>query len=493
MAQLNDILKVRPDKHDTPAQEARAKLIIDSKKDTIALSLFLLQDNPNMVRCGDNIYSYNGKCYDLISPTYMLEIIHKFLLTYNIPQAWSRRRDVIESVLSYEYFKKTKKMNDYPDLICVNNGILNIRTKELIPHDPQYFFDTMINIDYLPEDKNAPNFVGYLQDTFNNNIQVIETVVQLGGYLLDSECKAGKMFLFDGQGGSGKSTLIDTFSLLFDEKQVTALPLDELASGSFDKECLISSRVNLSAEQKKGYIDSEEIKKIITCDLIKVSRKFKLAATFRPKTKIIVACNGLPKFTDTSDAIYRRLVIIRFTNQYRSAKEIEISGRKHFKLKNPKLIEEIKKERSAILNLFLEGLLKLRSNEYEFDIDNSSYECLEEFKKDSDTVREFLEENYVIDEQSSINIMDIYNHYRFWYRINVQDSSLMKFRVNEMGKRITEVFNINRKGREKFRMGDTNEYQVLSVYGLKRITIAPPDDFVDGVALEEAPQGELGI
>ena len=473
--------------------EERIKLIQDSKKDAVILSIYLLEDNPNMVRCGDNIYYYNGKCYDLISPTFMLEIFHKFIIYYKITSVWSKRRDVIESVTSYEGFVKVKKMNDYPDLICVNNGILNIKTKILTGHDPKYYFDTMINIDFHPKDNNAPNFVSYLQDTFNNNISIIETVVQLGGYLLDSECRAGKMFLFDGQGGSGKSTLIDTFSMLFDEKQVTALPLDELASGSFDKECLINSRVNLSAEQKKGYIDSEEIKKIITCDLIKVSRKFKLAATFRPKTKIIVACNGLPKFTDTSDAIYRRLIIVRFTNQYRSAREIELSGRKNFKLKNPKLIDEIRREKSAILNLFLEGLVKLRANDYEFNIDNSSYECLEEFKKDSDTVREFLEENYTVDDNYSSNIMEVYQHYRFWYRMNVQDSSLMKFRVNEMGKRITEVFGINKKGREKFKMGDSNEYQRLSVYGLKRIIITPPDNFIDSAPVEEAPQGELGI
>ena len=62
------------------------------------------------------------------------------------------------------------------------------------------------------------------------------------------------MFIFTGGGGSGKSTLIDTYSLFFDEKQITALDMEDLARKGFDKESLLTSRVNFCAEAKKGFL-----------------------------------------------------------------------------------------------------------------------------------------------------------------------------------------------------------------------------------------------
>jgi len=464
--------------------DERTQSIINDKKDSVALSMYLLEENENIIRCDKNIYIYNGKCYDLAGPDDVEKMFHRFIMKYGITSAWSKRRDVVESVLAYDRLKKVDKMNDYADLICLNNGIFNFKTKELIPHSQDCYFDSHINIDYDPTQTSCPNFVKYLNHTFREQQDTIQNLILLGGYLIDPECKANKMFMMDGAGAAGKSTLIDTYSMFFHDSQITALSLDELASGSFDKEGLITSRVNFAAEQKRGYIDAEEIKKIVSGDLIKVSRKFKLAATFRPKTKIIVACNGLPKFTDTSEGIFRRLIIIKFKNQYRSEKEIARmtnTEERHIYPKDPLLFGKIKEEKSAIFNLFIEGLIQLRESNYEFLDTDDAYESITEFKRDSDTVREFLEENYEVDLEAQTPIQEVYEYYRSWYRNNVQDTGFLKFRVNEMGRRLKEVFSVDSNGRADFKNNETGGYEKLTVYPIKRIELAIDTDPVDDV------------
>jgi len=750
--------------------QEQALLVQANEKDPLSLSLLLLKECPSLVRCNKELFQFNGRCYDLLQEDALLQVYQTFIRKYGIVKAWSRRHDVVASFRVLPDIPTISSFNDYPSLMCIENGVLDIYTRTLSPHSHTLYFDSFINVSYDPSatSNDCPAFLAYLNDTFNGDQETIDNIIRLGGYLLDPSCDAGKMFIFDGPGGcldketfipytvysnqkpinhkggsiemlyerfhnkptkrgkggyhlrsteglsfkvssinennsifknevvdvvksgqkecfklttslnktivasadhkfftgsdyiplselrvgdtvfvhnnthyknkekgskkrvqqryvewfvkyhpsehkksvngcqyfrlkrcravieasmngmtlveyrkalntqseeelsklvylpkevdvhhinkdskddrlenlvvltgrdhdqlhtqenydkmrfivipdtitsitsvglretydikclypynnflanglvvhnSGKSTLINTFTMFFnktqdDTNQVTAMSLDELASGSFDKEDLIKSRVNFAAEAKKGYLDAEEIKKIVTGDLIKVSRKFGRAVTFVPKSKIVVACNGLPKFTDTSDGIYRRLVLIRFVNQYRSEREIEMYGLNRdlgYKTKDPKLMENITKEKNAIFALFLEGLIKLKNDSYEFLLTKSLVNAVKEFRKDSDTVREFLEDNYEYDPEGEISGNEIYKHFRDWYRINVADSAHLKLRSAEMGKRIKETFGISPAGRKIIFNHETCEYEKPYVYNLSRIVIYKPD------------------
>jgi putative DNA primase/helicase len=379
-------------------------------------------------------------------------------------------------------------MNDYPNLMCLNNGILDLNTKVLHPHSSDYFFDSVINIDYEPDNNECPTFVKFLKEVFNDDKDDVENAIRLGGYLLDTSCKAEKMFIFLGDGGSGKSTLINVYSMFFDPSQLTGLSLDVLSNEiSFQREKLIKSRFNQCAEAKKGYLASEEIKKIVTGDLMEVDRKFKTCATFRPRTKIIVAANGEFKFEDTSEGISRRLLFFYFKNKYRSQKELDYIPnyqKKGFKVKDPELAAKFKAEKNAIFNLFINGLDLLRKDHYDFLFSDKSVQALNEYRRDSDTIREFLEDNYEVDEDNKFIGLSVLDHYRQWYRQNVQDTSSMKLRMSEMAKRIKEVFNIQTNGRVCVKNENTNEYERPPTYPLRKVYIAPPEMDLTGTSFD---------
>lgn len=475
------------------SKENEDAIIFENIADPVMMAMFLLRDNPNVIRCGDNIYRFNGKCYDLVEDKDLDAMFLEFCINHGATKAWRNITSIIRAFLVYPTTIKIDKMNDYHDLICLNNGILNIHTKEFLPHpQPQYYFDSCINVDYDVDAKSCPVFAKYLNDTFSGDQETITNIIRLGGYLLDTSCAAEKMFLFDGPGANGKSVLINTFAMFFTEEQISPLSLDSLASTGFNKELLIKARVDFCAEQKRAYLDTEELKKIITGDRIDINRKYKVPMSFIPKMKIIVACNGLPRFNDTTHAIYRRMTLIRFKNQYLSEYEysqIKEPERYGKFLKDKTLTDKIKKEKSSILNLFLEGLIELRKNNYEFVESQDSIIAMTEFKRDSDSVREFLEENYELCNEGDepITIREVYDYYLYWYERNVQRHGVMKFRKNEMGKRIKEVFNVNPSGRTNVFDNISNKWFKETLYPIK---VKPLEDetITEGEVVSDTPE-----
>lgn len=484
----------------TTQDQSRADFIRKNQKSSLLMAQSFIEENLNIISHAGNIYRYNSKCYDLMSEPDIDTVFLEFCNKYGSDTAWKNISSTLRAFLVHPNIKKLEKMDE--NLICVNNGIINLNTGELIPHSSDLFFDSCVNVDY---DKsaglNCPIFLKYLEHIFNKDENTIANVIRLGGYLLDTSCKAKKMFMFDGPGGSGKSTLIDTFSMFFIESmdsrnQITSLSLEELAGNGFDKALLINSRFNTCAETKKGFLDAEEIKKIITGDIIKVREVYSKAVNFRPKTKIVVACNGLPTFKDNSDAIFRRIQIIEFKNQYKSPSDyarIKDAEEKDIYLYDADLLEKIKKEKSAILNLFIGGLLDLKKNNYEFIDSEASYEAMLNFRRGSDTVREFLEDTYEADKESEMPQFQVYEEYKIWYRHNVQESGSFKFRSAELGKRIIDVFKVKPIGRKYIFNNFTQKSEKVTVYPLKHLEEPTEEEHIMTPEEVKETEQKLGI
>ena len=475
-------------------KETNKQLAKDNWNNPVMLALLLFKENPYMLRCNETLYIYNGKHYDLASSEDIDAIFLRFCIDNEIPKSWKFVTSVVRALMAYSGIPTIQNMNDYHGLICLNNGILNVFTKEFVPHSPDYYFDSCSDVDYDPEAVDCPNFKQYLSSTFSNDKDTIENVIRIGGYLLDSSTKAQKMFLFDGQGSNGKSVLLDIYSSFFSHNNVSALSLEKLASPGFNKELLLKSRINVSAEQKKGNLDAEEIKAIVSGDLITVERKYQISVSFRPNVKILANSNGMPTFSDKSHAIYRRMLMIKFNNCFMSSqdyKQIPNPESKHIYLKDENLFDKIKQERTAILNLFIEGLIALKNDNYQFIENEASYASMSAYKRDSDTAREFLEDNYeaCIGTSEKTSIQEVYEQYRYWYSRNVSATGL-KFRSNEMGKKVADVFGLEPVGRGYRYNSEIGRSEKVTYYSIRPI---PEPSIIDGEILTEEQAGQQGI
>ena len=431
--------------------EDRTEFIIKNRKCSVTMALELLGENPSIVKSPDLsgkqfFYIYTGKNYKMIDDDTFTQMLNTFVMKYGIFDVWKSGKinEILKFVKSYPKIPEVK-MNGNLNLICCNNGVLDISTMAFTVHSPAYYIDTSVNVDYDPSKTECPVFMNFLDEVFTKNQTYISNAITLGGYTFDPTCRANKIFLFNGNGGSGKSTLLNVYQMFFDETQITSLSLEELSESNFEKELLIPSRLNTSGEQKRNYLDAEYIKLISEGAKMTIRRKFEKSITFNPNFKVIVGCNGLPKFNDTSNGIYRRLLLFNFDNTYKPQNEYDkVSNpeRKRIYPQDRSLPDKLHAERQAIFNLFLNALIALRANNYMFEFDEETDLNIDNYKIDSDTIYEFFQESFVEDHAYAIPAVEVLNEYRRWYHANVQDGGQIKMRTNEIGRRIKEIYSI---------------------------------------------------
>jgi putative DNA primase/helicase len=352
------------------------------------------------------IYLYNEKTgiYDFIDAYRFDCLLMKFLTKYELTKVWKANRlaEIKRAFLSFGELDEVE-FDGYENLLCVDNGILNLDTYDVHPYSPTLYLRTKISVAYDKEIKTAPHFVDFLKSCFVNYLgeadeDTITNLIRIGGYFLYPKNKLRLMFLFLGEGSNGKSLLMDIYAMFFSEANISYLDLDTLSSLGLEREALINSRINITTEAKSSNMNAEMIKKIISSEGIMITRKNRLAVAYRPITKIIVASNINPYFNDTTHGIYRRIFPVTFGNRFEQPEDYKKHSNPKLKNIYPAKDEDemranFKAEKSAILNMFLVGLKSLRDNGWQLKKSFNSANALEDYKSSSDTLGFFLSNN----------------------------------------------------------------------------------------------------
>src|SRR4028118_2285027 len=97
------------------------------------------------------------------------------------------------------------------DLIPMQNGILNSRTRELLPRTPRLFNKYVLQFDYGPNPEMPVEWLAFLHSTFENDEQRIGLIQEMLGYLCTPDLSQQKMFYMIGLKRGGKGT-IEVFS-----------------------------------------------------------------------------------------------------------------------------------------------------------------------------------------------------------------------------------------------------------------------------------------
>lgn len=340
----------------------------------------------------DTFYEYKDNVWKKISYLALSRKLRDLLHKY-IDNIWSLE-------LEEQYLEPLKRevdyvneMNTHREYINLKNGLLNLHTFKLEKHRKDIYSSIQIPINYNPS-ADCPRFKAYLKDIFNGDNERIMLVQEILGYCLTAETKAQKGFIFLGEGSNGKSVLCDLMYHLYGKENISSVSMKDL-SNSFARYNLVNKTVNISTENEidsKG-LDTQYLKAITTGDIIFAEEKYRQGISFRPFCKLIFALNKLPYSKDKSYGFIRRLIILLFDAKY----ELELSERdkKNPKIKkaDPNLLDKLLEELDGILNFALEGLKRLRKNNYRFTQSKVSNKVLEDYKEEINVVLQFIREN----------------------------------------------------------------------------------------------------
>ena len=331
--------------------------------------------------------------------------------------------------------KLAELLNSNRNRLIIKNGTLDITDIEnFVFYDNEFFkedYSTIqLNVSYNPNalKDNAENWKYYMTSTFENDSERMKLIGEMLGYCLTSSCKYHKSFMLVGEGSNGKSVLLDIMDYIWGSKNISDVDICELDK-PFARVSLFGKLINKSSEIEGNLKTTSFFKKIVSGDMLDGEFKNKDRFSFPSTAKLIFAMNSLPVTKDKSDGLYRRLCIIPFNKQFKGD-EIDID-----------LSEKLKSEADGIFFFALQGLKRLHKQKKfteSIEVNNK----LEEYKLDSNPVKQYMEEKYIVveDENKGIKSGDLYESYTVW----CGDNGFMKMNNVNFGKELKRL-NYNKK------------------------------------------------
>jgi putative DNA primase/helicase len=308
-------------------------------------------------------------------------------------------------------------INVCSDKIVVENGILDIKLHHLEPFTPAFVASTKIPVAYNP-DADAYEFETVIEEILDK--EDIPVMQELFGYCLVMSYKAGVSFWFLGEGGNGKSTVIEVLESMLGLNNVTRLSLSQFTSHTnFDIVNLYGSLANISQEPRvKDNLETNVLKAITGNDYIQGNIKYEQGAKrFKNTAKLIVVANSLPKIEDESYGFWSRVLPIPFPNTFRRV-DGEIIGLGE-KLSTPENL-------SGILNWALEGLDRLMANNFKFSTSQTQQAMKTEMMLEANPIKAFTNQWLIIKRKGSMGLhdaVDAYNLFAHLYGVNDKTAS----------------------------------------------------------------------
>lgn len=330
-----------------------------------------------------------------------------------------------------DYIKdKCEEKEEAPEyIICVKNGLINVKTLEFKSHTPDVVIRNKIDIDYYEQTKNEEI------DTIMNNLAVgdkdiVQLLYEMIGYCIYRGMPFQKVFILVGNGANGKSTLLNMVTKLLGEENVSHVDLKEIAGNRFGKAELYGKLANIADDCSSSYLEDTSVIKRITGETY-TSIEFKGQNSFSTKinAKVILSYNTIPRMNDTTDGLTRRLVIIPLNAVFKK-------GLPNY---DPFIGEKLKKKENLEYVLYksihaINRVLK----EKEFTIPQQVKDETEEYVRENNPVANFLYEVYQNDENEigQIESTELFTAFEVWTREN---NYRCKLRPNTFGKEMKKL------------------------------------------------------
>lgn len=352
------------------------------------LAKYLITDE-NIIKIHDNLHIYKNGYY-----SNNIKDIEKILLKYINNSTNSNRTEVIK----YLEILCENKHQENPKIIAINNGLLNLETKELLEFTPKSVIKNKIPVNYNPA-----AYSEIMDNTLNKiscddkSIRLI--IEEMIGYCLFRRNELGKCFILTGQGSNGKSTLLDVIKRVLGEENISNVALNEL-NDRFKTYQVEGKLANIGDDISNEYIpDNSTFKKLVTGETINVERKGKDPFDLNNYSKLIFSCNDMPRINDLSDGLKRRIIFIPFNAKF-SKKDPDY---------DPFIIDKLMSDESLeyLLKIALEGLERVLYNR-EFTRSIIVDEAWKEYEKTNNPVVGFIEEGKIENELTQ----DVYLQYQ---------------------------------------------------------------------------------
>lgn len=296
-----------------------------------------------------------------------------------------------------------------PDLVAVNNGIFNFRTKELLPFSPDYVFLAKSHVDYDPDAVNVTihNSVDGTDwdveswiESLSDDWEIVELIWQIMSAIVRPFVRWDKSaWFYSEEGNNGKGTLCALLRRLCGETAVATIPISDFGKDFMLEPITRATAIIVDENDVGTFIDkAANLKATVTGDAIRINRKGLTPISYRFFGFMVQCVNEMPRFKDKSNSFYRRQLVVPFTKCF--------TGRERKYIKSDYL------KRPEVLRYVLYRVLNM--DHYELSNPAACQAVLREYQTYNDPVRQFFQDVETRFAWQALPFEFLYDLYKAW-------------------------------------------------------------------------------
>ena len=294
-----------------------------------------------------------------------------------------------------------------PHLIGCANGVLDLRTGALHTGRPDMLVSRSTGIAYDPN-ASCPRWERFLGEVLPADDEVQTYLQDLAGYLLTGETNVQKLWILHGRGANGKTVLIRTLlDLLGDYGQQAPrsvlLGAEKHGGPRTDIVRLDGMRfVALTETDRSDAFSESRVKELTGGERVAARRMFSEEVEFVPQAKFLLATNNLPTVRGSDEGIWRRLVVVPFTQTYPQP--------------DPGLTDALRAELPGILAWAVRGAQRYYANCRALPTPAVFQTASNEYRGGQDHLTGFLADRCELDADTSVSSEELRRAYEAWAR-----------------------------------------------------------------------------
>jgi len=292
------------------------------------------------------------------------------------------------------------------DVLNLNNGLLNVRTRKLDRHSPEFLSPVRIPVTF-DQKADCPQWKKFIATTFPDDTQ--ELAWELAAWLMTPNTSIQKAVLLLGEGSNGKSTWLTALTAFLGKKNVTSKSLHKLEMDKFAKASLLGKLANICPDLPSGHLAETSTFKALTGTEAQLDAeiKYKDSFEFEPFARLIFAANQPPRSNDATHAFFRRWLVVPFDRTFEEGTDSVPIPRD---VLDALLAEP--KELSGVLNMALAVYPRVR--EKGITETPSMKAAWNEFRQTTDPLSVWLDQNTIAQPEAIVikhDLLKAYNDY----------------------------------------------------------------------------------
>lgn len=271
-------------------------------------------------------------------------------------------------------------------LLNFQNGTLDLETGELRPHSREDMITAVSPYDYDPS-ADCPRFKKLLSETFGGDTQTIRELQKMAGKTLTGEYSGAEWAFLYGDGGTGKTTLLNILSRALGGDYAYQAPISAFMKQRFRTNNpaaadMQGKRMVIAVEPGPDErFDEGEMKRLTGGEDVTDRNLYEKNKTMSPTWTIWLASNHKPDVKDHTDAFWRRMFPFEF--HYKPERQDKTLVRRI-----------LKEEAPGVLAWMVEGCRIWQKEDLTKTRDMIAF--LEEYRHETDLVAQFLEDRCIM-------------------------------------------------------------------------------------------------